>query len=330
MEHATEKTSADLQREIDRDRQRIGDRIEAIQERMSPGQLMDEVIAYAKGSGGGEYVSNLGHAIKANPLPVALMGVSLAWLIAKGTSSSSTGTSGSPVEADYPLYPVDGAVRRLGPPELDNGARYSQFGDSSGKRLKALTDEAGHRAGHFVDEAGKTYRGFADASGRQIDQIADETGAMLDTASGWAAQQWEQAKSAVSTIGARVAGTANSFADRSSSTAASLQEQSGRLNEAILTHFRDQPLVGGALAFAVGAAIGAALPHTVAEDDLLGEAADSTKERLSVQASDMIERGKDVASDLYDKTAKVAADSHDSVKERVVEEVHAFKDSLND
>lgn len=52
METSTEKTSAELQREIDQDRQRIGDRIDAIQERMSPGQLVDEVLAYAKGSGG--------------------------------------------------------------------------------------------------------------------------------------------------------------------------------------------------------------------------------------------------------------------------------------
>ena len=67
MANSIEKTSSDLQREIDADRQRIGDRIDAIQERMSPGQLVDEVLAYAKGSGGGEYVRNLGQALKDNP-----------------------------------------------------------------------------------------------------------------------------------------------------------------------------------------------------------------------------------------------------------------------
>jgi hypothetical protein len=49
-DNSTEKTASELQREIDVDRQRIGDRIEAIQERMSPGQLIDEVLAYAKGA----------------------------------------------------------------------------------------------------------------------------------------------------------------------------------------------------------------------------------------------------------------------------------------
>lgn len=200
MGTASEKTSADLQREIDQDRQRIGQRIDAIQERMSPGQLVDEAIAYAKGSGGGEYLSNLGNALKTNPLPVALMGVSLAWLMAKGTGSPDAHRS-SHDASDYPLYVSNGPVRRIGPPEHENGHRYSHFADSSGKRLKALTDERGHRAGHFVDEAGQPYRGFADASGKFITHISDETGAAFDTASGWISDKWVQAKSATSHAG---------------------------------------------------------------------------------------------------------------------------------
>jgi hypothetical protein len=324
MENSAEKTSADLQREIDQDRQRIGDRIDAIQERMSPGQIIDEVLAYAKGSGGGEYMTNLGHALKASPVPVALMGVSLAWLMAKGTPSPEASTT-SRVEPEYPLYPVSGPVRRVGPPKSENGANYSHFTDSSGRSLKALTDEAGRRAGHFVDEAGKTYRGFADASGRRVDQISDETGAMLDAASGWAADKWEQAKGVASGMGERASAAARSVSGRSSSAATTLQDQTGKLNEAILTQFRDQPLVGGALAFAVGAAIGAALPHTDTEDEFLGEAADSTKDKLAAQAQDVVDQGKEVASQVYDKAVAVAADAHDTLKDRVLDEMQSVK-----
>ncbi|WP_434733613.1 DUF3618 domain-containing protein [Rhizobium sp. YTUHZ044] len=324
MENSTEKSSAELQWEIDQDRRRIGDRIDAIQERMSPGQLIDEVIAYAKESGGAECVSNLGHALKANPLPVALMGVSLAWLMAKGSPSSGVATWSK--DPEYPLYPATGRVRRIGPPAMENGARYSHFADESGKRLKALTDETGGRAGHFMDEAGKTYRGFADASGKQINQISDETGAMLDAATGWAAEKWEQAKSAASDLSARASDAASSLSSRSSSAATSLQEQTSKLNKAILTHFRDQPLVGGALAFAVGAAIGAALPHTDTEDELVGEAADSTRDSLSHQAQDVLAQGKEVASEVYHKAVDVASDAHDVIKERVVDEAEAFID----
>ncbi|MDR9762786.1 DUF3618 domain-containing protein [Rhizobium redzepovicii] len=323
METSNEKTSADLQREIDQDRQRIGDRIDAIQERMSPGQLVDEVLAYAKDSGGGEYVSNLGQALKANPLPVALMGVSLAWLMAKGTPASPP--AGHLAEPEYPLYPANGPVRRIGPPESQNGTRYSHFADSSGNRLKALTDESGHRAGHFIDEAGKTYRGFADAAGRHVDQITDETGTMFDAATGWAAETWEQAKSAASGMSARASAAASSLSTQSSSAATSLQEQTSKLNGMILTQFRDQPLVGGALAFAVGAAIGAALPHTETEDELLGEISDATTDKLGAQVLDVVDQGKEVATEVYEEAASIASDAHDAVKERVATKVDALK-----
>ncbi|TNM64995.1 DUF3618 domain-containing protein [Aliirhizobium smilacinae] len=325
MENTTERTSADIQREIDADRQRIGSRIDAIQERMSPGQLIDEVMAYAKGSGGGEYVSNLGQAVKTNPIPVALMGVGLAWLMAKQGTTANPAPAPDTYARDYPLYPADGPVRRLGPPETVGGSRYSHFGDNSGKRLKALTDETGNRAGHFIDEAGKTYRGFADASGKQIEHIADETGASLDKASGWASDTWSQIKESATSIGNKVSDTAASLSRSSSSARSSAQEQVGRLNDAILKQFRDQPLVGGALAFAVGAAIGAALPHTEQEDALLGDAADATKEAVSAQASALADQGKEIASDAYDKAVAVASDLHDAVKDRVVEEADKFK-----
>ncbi|RFB85483.1 nutrient deprivation-induced protein [Rhizobium leguminosarum bv. trifolii] len=323
METSTDKTSAELQREIEQDRQRLGNRIDAIQERMSPGQLVDEVLAYARNSEGSEFVGNLGRALKENPLPVALMGVSLAWLMAKGAPSSTTASAST--EPEYPLYPVQGPVRRLGPPTSIGGVRYSHFGDGSGQKLKALTDETGRRAGHFVDETGKTYHGFVDASGKQVNQILDETGAMFDAASGWAAEKWEQAKTTAQGLADSAAGAASSLTGRTSSAATDLQDQTAKLNTMILTQFRDQPLVGGALAFAVGAAIGAALPSTETEDELAGEASDAAKEALGAETAELVDRGKAVASDVYERAVEVASEAHDEIKDRVSSEVDALR-----
>ncbi len=77
---------AELQREIEADRQRIEDKLHTIQERMSPGELMDELFAYARRSGGAEFLTNLAGAMKANPIPVALTGIGLAWLLADPAS----------------------------------------------------------------------------------------------------------------------------------------------------------------------------------------------------------------------------------------------------
>lgn len=273
-------SAAELQREIEADRQRIEEKLHEIQERMSPGELMDELLEYAKTSGGSEYLSNLGVALKSNPIPVALMGVSLAWLIANPASRAPRHEE---QDDDYPLAPVRGSVRRVGPVESSFGERYSHFTDESGSRFRALTDDAGRRAGHFIDPAGKVYRGFADAAGKQIEDIRDETGALFDEASGWASRTWRQVSAAAGRMSASVTGAGRSFADSMQGAGRSLEEQGAQLNAAILRHFRDQPLVGGALAFAAGAAIGAALPHSEAEDAAMGGMAEDMRSNISAR-----------------------------------------------
>ena len=258
------RTSAEIQREIDEERNRLGDRIDAIQERMSPGQMIDEALLYARKSGGAEYMRNLGQAMKTNPLPVAMIGVGMAWLMSTG-GGKPTEADATPETDNYPLYRVEGGLRRVGPPEGDGESRFSHFVDDAGRRFKAATNAAGDRAGHFVDEAGETYRGFVDASGRGLDRILDETGSALDAASGWTSHSWRQVTEAGEHVRERAFEMAGAAAQGAASAGSAVRRQSGELNDVIVRLFRDQPLVGGALAFAAGAAIGAALPSTDAE-----------------------------------------------------------------
>ncbi|MDX0541706.1 DUF3618 domain-containing protein [Sinorhizobium medicae] len=307
-------SAAELQREIEADRQRIEEKLHEIQERMSPGELMDELLEYAKTSGGSEYLSNLGVALKSNPIPVALMGVSLAWLIANPASRAPRHEE---QDDDYPLAPVRGSVRRVGPVESSFGERYSHFTDESGSRFRALTDDSGRRAGHFIDPAGKVYRGFADAAGKQIEDIRDETGALFDEASGWASRTWRQVSAAAGRMSASVTGAGRSFADSMQGAGRSLEEQGAQLNAAILRHFRDQPLVGGALAFAAGAAIGAALPHSEAEDAAMGDVAEDMRTNISARANAGVAQAMEAGQEILDKAGEAVLEAHDAAKDRL-------------
>ncbi|MGK6317426.1 DUF3618 domain-containing protein [Neorhizobium sp. DT-125] len=305
--------SAEIERGIAEDRRRIEDQLEAIQQRMSPGQLVDEVIAYAKTTGGGEYAANLGAAVKNNPIPMALMGISLAWLMAGPKARASSYVDRD--EPEYPLASIQGGLRRIGPVQVDGDKRYSHFSDKAGTRFKALTDESGRRAGHFIDESGKTFRGFADASGKQIHDIRDEAGKLFDEASGWMSRTWRG-----------VTDSAGKARDAVFGAGRGPIEKGNQLNDAILKHFQDQPLVGGALAFAVGAAIGAALPHTRTEDQALGSAADGVKSRMANEVEKTKDKAEQVASDLYGKAVSGVAEVHDATRDRIVVEARSLKD----
>jgi hypothetical protein len=310
---ADKPDAAEIQRDIESDRRRIEERIDAIQAKMSPGQLIDEVLDYLKSSGGGEYAANLGSAVKANPVPMALMGVSLAWLMA-GQGKPSNHVDKARDLDQYPLATISSEIRRTGPIQEEGGMFYSHFADAAGSRFKALTDTAGKRAGYFIDETGKSYRGFADAAGNRVTSIMDEAGTLLDDASGWVSDTWQQ-----------VSDTVHDLSEKVTSTSAGrvFRDQTPRLNESILAHFRDQPLVGGALAFAVGAAIGAALPPTQVEDAVAGEAAEGVKDSISDKTGEILDKGKEAAADIYDHAAAVVDDAYEAASGRIKDETSA-------
>ena len=319
MRYADEKSTR-IEREIAEDRRRIEERIGAIQDKLSPGQLIDEMLAYAKGHGGGEFAANLKNSAVNNPLPVALIGVGLAWLMAKPAVSGNGSQSYRATEVEYPLAPVIGEVRRSRSGIMEGENRYSHFEDITGKKFKALTDETGRRAGHFMDESGNTFRGFADASGRQIDRIKDEAGNLLDEASGWAQRAWSAMTDAVDGARSSVYEGGRSLRQGASSTFDAMHHQSARFSDMIQSAFRDQPLVGGALAFAFGAAIGAALPRTEQENAAMGEMASKVRRDLTNEADKVLEKGSDMASQAYDRASAMASDLHDAAKERISEE----------
>ena len=63
----------------------------------------------------------------------------------------------------------------------------------------------------------------------------------------------------------------------------------------------EQPLVAAALAFAAGAALGAALPATSKENELIGETADQVKARIKDAAEPLVSQAKDVIDDVVEE-----------------------------
>lgn len=330
MANDNSKTSAQLQREVDQQRARLEDDIDRIQAKLSPGQLVDELLAYTK-DGGGEFVASLQRNVTANPLPVALLGVSLAWLIASPAPAARDGDGrwddsingrrgyGSFAgEDDYPVAIISGtSMTRVSHQPDDTGRHYSEFVDEAGKKFRAASDAAGRRTGHFMDETGKRFRGFTDSTGRRIEHFKDEAGNRLDEASGWASHGWQRAREMMHEAGDAMSHGASEGRARAAQASRMMSEQVSSLNQTLVNQFREQPLVAGALAFAAGAALGAALPHTEQEDALLGGTADEVKAQAGQQAEGLYERGRQRAAELYERTSERADDVYKQARDEV-------------
>ena len=70
-----------IERDIDRTRASLGRTVDALERRLSPGELVDQALGMAR-EHGGEFATNLGRSVRNNPMPVILTGVGLAWMMA--------------------------------------------------------------------------------------------------------------------------------------------------------------------------------------------------------------------------------------------------------
>jgi hypothetical protein len=320
------KSSAELEREVAAQRDRVEARLGEIKDKLSPGQLLDEALSYTK-HGGAHFASNLGSQIAANPMPAALVGIGLAWLI----SSTAHGPSAhSPVAVDlshedhaYPYARVSGGLRRVSHKADDAGQWWSEFETSAGQRYKARANELGQRAGHFTDEAGKMFGGFIDDAGNRVRDFQDDAGNLLSHAREWSDHSWREFRHGVgerlSGVGSAVRDAASSVTSGSRHLGGSVQQQSDQLSRQIVSLFDQQPLIAGALAFAVGAAVGATLPHTTQEDQLLGEQADKLRGKAIRTAGKLYEDGKEKAAELYNDASREAGKIYGDVKDSVAD-----------
>jgi ElaB/YqjD/DUF883 family membrane-anchored ribosome-binding protein len=90
------KDPASLEREIDQQRADINHIVDALENKLSPGQMFDRLVHFGKGNGR-EFAQNIGNAVKANPVPALLTSLGLLWLYAsrdEPAPSPGTGRSG--------------------------------------------------------------------------------------------------------------------------------------------------------------------------------------------------------------------------------------------
>src|SRR5258706_3265740 len=86
-------TSEQLERETEKARARISETLDELRAQMTPGHVVDRLVDYATDTSGGMFFRNLRQQAVDNPVPVALVGVGLAWLALSRRRASTNETS---------------------------------------------------------------------------------------------------------------------------------------------------------------------------------------------------------------------------------------------
>jgi hypothetical protein len=287
---------AEIERDLDRTRAEMSSTIDAIQQKLTPGQMMDQAVAYARTSLPADFGSNLGNAIRDNPIPTALIGVGIAWLMAAGQHADGQARLRRQSARSVRIY--------TGPGTVDDYDAY----DTSYSSDTYSSDSEGkmHRAASAMSEKGREMKDRASETGRSIMDKASELGHRIsDSASSMTGRARDMTNSARERIqgtsgsararASELSHRATELSHRASELSHRSQEQYYRAKDGFSRMLEEQPLMVGMLGFAVGTLLGAALPSTRREDQMMGHTRDDLMERAKRTASEQAERVKESA-----------------------------------
>lgn len=101
------QSSEKLERDIEAARNRLGEDLDELQRRITPGLLVDQLADYARGGPVAEFAVNLGREVRHYPLPLLLTAAGIAWLIfATERSRARALAADRPLPAPRPTAPV--------------------------------------------------------------------------------------------------------------------------------------------------------------------------------------------------------------------------------
>lgn len=302
-----------LRSDIDVTRRRMDDTIDALGSRMRPRHLLDEFLGFLRRSdhNGSSNISNMRekvsqgadtamHAvadtIKKNPMPAALIGAGIAWMIYESRRNRSDDEM---YEMEYVAgiqYDPDVHIDR--PLDYPGGTAVSEAGWS---------DQGGSKLGNMKEKLGERAAGAKEKLSRASETARQKMGGLGQSAS----EKLEAARHRATEMSARVKERTGAAYSRTRQRVAQTSEQ--------------HPLELGLVCLAAGFIAGLALPTSRAVNRTLGPAADRLRDRARERGREMLEKGRHVAGAAV-SAVKEEAESQGLTPDRLRESVASVAD----
>lgn len=345
--------SDEIRSDIDRTRSEMDRTIDELGQRLSPRSLFDDLVCSVRDSffGSGSTAGNTGtssramaeqastvaskagrsliEAARENPVPAALMGAGLAWLLFEDKAERSYRRArhdynqrgyGGDRWSDYGTHSGSYVDARTGKPYSEKyGEGYADY-DYDGEpdvTPPSMTDKAAHAAGkvksalgsaasavgsaaHAVGDAASSTAHAASNLASKTSHAASSAGHSMRSAGSRAGEYSRQAGGRVRHAGSSMRGYSHSAAESARLYGERMSSQIEHGYEVSRERFNnaldEKPLAVGVAAIAAGLLAGFVLPHTRTEDRMYGRTSDRLKDEARNRAREAAEQGKEVAA----------------------------------
>jgi len=315
--------TAEIREGIEQTRSEMSETIEAIQARLNPEHLKDQVkeqvreqfqevkatVRDATIGKAEEMARNVGESvtdarytvmetISHNPIPAAMVALGLGWLWMNRRNAPVRRAAqyGEPsrYRVNQPYYAGQSAYEGARPYD-DRPVYGTQYSTQSQGYERGVVDQGRHAVGSAINRVQETAGDVASKAqatvGDTVQRVQETAGDVASKAQETASQLVDRSQEAVSNI-----------ADQA-------QYQAQRLEDRFQETLRTNPLVVGAVAVALGTAVGLAIPETRREHELMGEARDNLVGKVQTAVQETVEKVQQVAGDVMDDAKTTAQES---------------------
>jgi hypothetical protein len=255
------RSPAEIEDDIARTRAEMDRTLAALEKKLSPGELVDKALGYMGGPR--EFYDNLGHTVRDYPVPVTLVGIGLAWLMA-----ASSG--------------------RLPAREHTGSGRFRE-----------KFEHAKESMGDYTGQLREKMHESKETAGGYTGQLREKMHEAKESVSGYAGQVKEK----ISEESDRLHGRAEKFSgtgERISQYGERGRERSREMGSEINRLFHEQPIFTALAGVTLGAAISALFPTTHQErqavrkmDEKVRSTVQEHKEDLGSAAENILNAGKE-------------------------------------
>ncbi|MBP1806421.1 DUF3618 domain-containing protein [Rubellimicrobium aerolatum] len=331
----TSNDPREIEADLDRERAALASTLDTLSDRVSVDNLAKEALGMLKGHAG-TATSTIDHAVRANPLAVALIGAGIAWMflgpkVSSSKSSDQSSGYGGGLRHDDGGWAATGSrsadYGRVGYVPSDNDDDHSWSREATGLRAKASAalQKIEQEAKHYYESLKNALPGSSSSSqDRDFD-----------------AERQSVISSFTNDLRSRLSSGLDSLPEGSRERIVAAREKAyGAMLRAERTGrdvvrdptraLEEHPLVAGAVAFALGAAVAAVLPGTEAENRAFG----SERDRLMGDASRLLReersRAMQLAGSLGQEVKAAAQETVEAVTDTVTKKASDAANRVGD
>jgi hypothetical protein len=324
----------EIEADLERERAALASTLDTLSDRVSVDNLAREALGMIR-SRAGAGTAALDHAVRANPVAAALIGAGIAWMFLgpriTGSSSSSRSSSGATSRYRASGYQSSGYAGDLRHDEAGwaAGADSTEYGRVGYVPSDNDEDQAWSREAHGLRaRAMDALRRIESEAKSYYQSMRHGVSSGASGARDFAAERASVISGFTSDLRTRFAAGLDNLPPESRDRIIAARErayqamlQAERVGRDVIRDpgraLEEHPLVAGAVAFALGAAVGAALPSTEVENRTFG----AERDRLMNEAARLLreERGRamQIAGSLGQEIKSAAQETVEAVADTV-------------